>query len=473
MKKFLKFPISLLIAIALAFGACQDLLDTEPRQQLAAEEALEDFNGVSAVITGVYNELQGARLYGRNEVVIADVLSDNLRLTRNSRDILLAAQNNEPRANIDSWEVYFPMIISLNNALAAVDNIIDGTEAQKDQIKGEAHFLRALAYHNLVRTYGREPGQFVSVEGQPFDLGVPIITTPVSKLGDIGLPERATVAANYAQIEQDLSEAIELLGNGGGDFPFVANQIAAQALLARVLLYQQKWAQAAQAATEAIAASPVGLSANYQEIFSEDAESLFALEFGEIDANGLSQFLVLQNNAGGDGILRQDFLNNIEPGDLRFVSGPGAESMLLQTVNGTERVTYSLKYNNWQGADGADNVPVIRLSEMYLVRAEANLENGSSIGASPQDDLDAIRSRAGLPTVVATLDNLLKERRMELLLEGHRFYDLKRRGLPIPKGVDGVDCTSCMIPYEDFRLVNEILEAELDANPNLVDNPGY
>jgi hypothetical protein len=122
---------------------------------------------------------------------------------------------------------------------------------------------------------------------------------------------------------------------------------------------------------------------------------------------------------------------------------------------------------------GHDNIPVIRIAEMFLIRAEANL-----LGASPDEnaaraDLNAIRTRCGLTaldgttTGAALVTELFAERRRELAFEGHRLFDLTRRGLDVLKPGGNV------IEYEDFRVLANVPLAEVQGNPNLEQNPGY
>ena len=189
--------------------------------------------------------------------------------------------------------------------------------------------------------------------------------------------------------------------------------------------------------------------------------------------NSIAVLYVLSPDGSGygDAVVRQNFLDALETGDIRGDS-------IQQSTKSGEVVNWTLKFNSYGGSIGEDNIPIIRLSELYLNRAEALAELGGAANEnSALEDLNAIRNRAGLADAsssgTALVQDILNERRIELAFEGHRFFDLKRRGLDIPKGNTVDDCVTCTIPYSDYRVVAAIQQAELDVNPNLVNNPGY
>lgn len=473
MKKILK---ALLVLPFLMFGACDDILDTEPDNLISDESALSDLAGAVAVLNGAYDRLQNINYYGRDLVVIPELLADNMRIAIQNTNRLVPESVNQERAHMVNWNICYDLINRVNNIIVRIDNIADATQAQKNQIKGESLFLRALGHFDLVRVYGRNP-RFLQAnqDGDPVvnTLGVPVRLQPFSQLDASSYPARNTVVEVYQRIVTDLTDAIALLDNSRA--PFYASKVAAKALLARVHLYQGNWAQAATLANEAITESGLTLAsqANYAQIFSNvtasNPEAIFSITFVQGESLGVNNALSAFYVTAGDAVLREDMIDQFENDDVR--------GDLLQTVvKGPETVTKTLKFNSYGGQQGIDNIPVIRLSELYLIRAEANFENNSSIGASPLADINAIHTRAGLPALAGpvTIDDILQERRLELAFEGHRFFDLVRRGLDVTKGTPGVDCTSeCSIPNGNYRIVAAIAQAELDANQNLRQNPQY
>ena len=139
---------------------------------------------------------------------------------------------------------------------------------------------------------------------------------------------------------------------------------------------------------------------------------------------------------------------------------------------GSNKVWWNTKFNSWQGSFGQDNVPLIRISEMYLIRAEASVKLSAPNYTQSRSDINILRAARGLSPTTANDGTLAaavqKERRLELCFEGHRFFDLKRLGLDITK-----EAPSVTLPYTDFKVVAGIPQTEMDVNKNLVNNPGY
>jgi hypothetical protein len=160
-----------------------------------------------------------------------------------------------------------------------------------------------------------------------------------------------------------------------------------------------------------------------------------------------------------------DLLNTHEDGDARFD--------LYANDNPSEPESGQLYIQKYTGTLGefADRLPIIRVAEVYLTRAEARAEQGNTSGA--QADLNAVRNARTLEDVTATGDDLIEailtERRLELAFEGHRFFDLKRRAMDIPKPQTAFG----VLPYDDFRVLAPFPNSEVQSNPQLDQNPGY
>ncbi|MFS4466745.1 RagB/SusD family nutrient uptake outer membrane protein [Maribacter sp. 2210JD10-5] len=452
-------------------GSCEDILDTSSSRigELSEDQAFQNEQGFTSVMAAAYTELEQLDYYARDFVLIPELLADNYTLTVANRGFLNAPPNNNGHVNI--WREIYRGMLSINQILSRVDNLENREFATR--VEGEAKFLRALYYHDLVKSYGRNP-RFLDSNIDAAQNGVPLVLTPTDLEQALELP-RNSVQQVYAQIEADLNDAINflddstsVLSNGSNDV-FLASSVAAKALLSRVFLYQGKWEQAAQMANEAINDSGLELQdgTDLVGIYRDNSESIFVLQPDVANA-----FFSLAPFTTGDNVeivLRQDMINAYEVGDMRKTQ------LTTEGNKSGENVTFSLKYNNYVSSQGITNIPIIRLAELILIRAEANLENASSIGNSPLNDINSIRTRAGLSELVSvTMNDILNERRVELAFEGHRFWDLKRRGLNIPKGVQGVDCQAeCTVQSNDFRIVAPILNRELVINPSLIQNPGY
>tara|TARA_R110000751_G_scaffold185526_1_gene291989 strand:- start:206 stop:943 length:738 start_codon:yes stop_codon:yes gene_type:complete len=235
-----------------------------------------------------------------------------------------------------------------------------------------------------------------------------------------------------------------------------ATKYAAQALRARVYLQMQNYAGARDAANDVIVNSGARLAPNFASAFNNDANSVEDLfDFQVTNQTGDSDFITFyasQDNGGrgGDIVLNQAYFN-------LFDSQSDQRAQLTYIGDYGDDLTG--KYTN-QFA----NIPLIRLAEMYLIRAEGNIMTNSNVGASPEDDINALRLRSGASTVSAPLtqEDILLERQLELAFEGFLLHDLKRT----QSDVDG-------LPYNDPSLVLPIPQTEMDTNNLIEQNPTY
>ncbi|WP_108866230.1 RagB/SusD family nutrient uptake outer membrane protein [Aquimarina aquimarini] len=468
MKKSYKNIIRSILLMCI-FVACDDVLETEPNDRISNERAVSDFESAEATLLGAYDRFRRVNYYQRDFIVIADGLADNIKQTINNTSRLNGVSQNQPYTHFSFWQNAYEVINSANFVIAGVDDLQDATESQEKQLKGEALFLRALAHFDLVRAYARNPNHLV---GDP--MGIPIITDP----NDIfGLPARNSIDEVYHQVIADLNNAFNLI-NSNEVTPNRASKVAVQALLSRVYLYQKDWGNSIEAANYVIQNVDFDIETDgYTLIFSEASETIFGLSYSALENPGLNNSLqglfYIDNETGigyGDFVVRDKLYNLHETDDLRL-------SLYIPTTKSGENVNFIGKYLGYQGAFGLDNIPIIRLSEILLNRAEALAENNDLSAAL--SDLNKIRNRVGLSNILIgskeeVINNILEERRIELAFEGHRIFDLKRRGLDIPKGMLEIDCQQeCNISYEDFRVIANIPVSETDVNKNLIQNPGY
>lgn len=475
MKKLL-YTLSL-STLLLSVTGCEEALNTEPKQSISADVALQDITGVRSLLISVYDRLQGADYYGARFMLGPDALADNATVTNAQSNRYLTWTINNFGVHFNIWGNNYGAINEVNYILATdLTKITTTTEA--NQLRGESLFLRALLYFDLARVYGYEPGREVN----GFNLSVVIRTEPVSTASQADFRPRSTNREVYDLIESDLKEAIGLLT---GTNRLRVTQAAAHALLSRVYLYQSKWADAEASATTAIGGTPATLinssavASNYRTAFTSapNPESVFELAFNaQTETLGFNESLnsltlrqggpVAGSGGWGDVIPTQDLLSQYLPEDSRF------ENFISDTKQG-QTALFSRKY---VGAIGpfTDNVPLIRLSELYLIRAEARIRQGKL--AEGLSDLNTIRARrfpAAFNSAVTTTDPaeaisaVFAERRLELFFEGHRFFDLKRTGQDIRKGATGP------IQYSDVRVLAPIPQAQVELNKLLVQNPGY
>jgi starch-binding outer membrane protein, SusD/RagB family len=434
-----------LLLPAMVLAACGDSpLDTNPTAQIDSETALSTARGIELGLNGAYRGLQSGNTYGNVHMVYPDLYADNLDFTGTFQTDREVAQRNISTSNgqiLGTWGSSYNAINRANNLLDAIPRVTELTAAQASRYRGEALFIRALVYFDLVRHFG----------------GVPLVLEPSRGVGESALVSRASQQETYARVVQDLEEAVPLLPTGR--VPGRATRDAANALLARVYLETGNNAQARDKATAVINSGNYSLVSNYRSIFTtkNSQEAIFELQFSINNTNSLAFWYYPASLGGRLGFApTAELYNYYEAGDARRDASIG--------IAGTQR--HGIKYNRIATSD--DNVRILRLAEMYLIRAEANARLGAD-PAAVRADLNVVRARAGLAALPTTLTSqqdllaaILRERRVEFAFEGHRFFDLRRFGI----------ATQVLsIPAE--RLLWPIPQADIDVNENLTQNPGY
>lgn len=459
-------------------SGCDDLLDTKSKT-LLSQSQIQTESGCESMLLGVYDLMQEPEFYGRDILTVPEVLADNSRLSPVASRYK-GQEDNRIGSHLDIWVESYEIIALLNEVIEYAEKLPETSKAKA--ILGESYALRGLTYFNLARVYGREPKHLVD----GFDLCVPLILKAFfydgGPMDEDVYPKRATVDQVWEQIETDLNNGFELLsGNDEGLMPKRMSSLAAKAILSRVFLYESKWNECVEAADYVMKNAPFGVyDGTYTDIFSKGEENLFYLVFTNSENLGSSSLQSVNGMAPsevddegydiGKGVGDADLCVAEElvalfdqEKDVRF------KILRKAKINGS-KVWWTTKFSGWQGAFGLDNVPIIRMSEVLLNRAEAESELGNDNSALA--DVNELRTKRGLDPVTLSGEDLLNEvllqRRLELAQEGHRFFDLKRRGQDITKPAGRT-----LVPYTDFRVVARISETQMDANKNLVNNPGY
>jgi len=364
------------------------------------------------------------------------------------------------------WAEIYEAINMANQIINAPFKPAPAVQDEYNQIIGEAYAVRALAHFDLVRLFA----QHYTFTAGASHLGVPIVT----KFDIASNPARNTVAEVYAQVISDFNEAISLMTMDSGNSGRFSKD-AAQALLSRVYLYMEDFVNAETLASAVINSGKYALvdSADYATMFCPGLSSEAILEVIniQVDRYAFDHVGYMYQKIGyGDYLPSKDLLNLIDDNDVRKTTFVLDEELVGQY--GDYRVN---KFPSEGEDNGTDNIPVIRLSEVYLNRAEARAKLGNDAGA--QADLNMIRQR-GLPTAPAItvtgqalLEDIAIERRVELCFEGHRIFDITRHKQNLVR----VDCTApvCTVNYPDDRFILPIPLVEMDVNPNMVQNPGY
>ncbi len=478
--------------LILAQSCSKDFLVEYPTDKQAPGD-IQKMADVAVVMNGAYNLMQNNNFLGASYITRNDMRSDDHQVPDFGRlEDEYRYDFDEQNASSGIWSQPYTIIRHVNSIIDMLEDIetesaID--EANKQDFIGQSLAIRALAHFALCNWYGLP----YSHNGGN-SLGIPIVTTVL--LPDAKV-QRNTVAEVYAQIISDLTAAIPLLSDDkkGGKI----NSWAAKTLLARVYLYKEDNANAYAMATDVINNSPYSLMTRdqYVDSWADDfsSESIFSNVNNAADNTGGESINNLSDPEGyGQFIASQDLIDlvNSDPDDIR-------NEMLyidqLSTIGDHSTYGRILKYpgkgntkaaivahfegNGSVASSTSSNVAIFRLSELYLIAAEAAVKGG---GSNAELYLNTIVERANPAATVdaadVTLDRILAERRKELMGEGHRFLDLIRNKLDIVRSVTarssqgGVPSARMHIPYDDYQVVFAIPLSELNINP-ITQNPGY
>ena len=289
------------------------------------------------------------------------------------------------------------------------------------------------------------------------------------------------MAEVYAQVISDFEAAIPLL-TVTPESATVISREAVQALLSRVYLYMERHEDAEDLATDVINSGRFQLvdSAGYAVQFLEggSSEAIFEIAFNLVDNPGADHLGGMYKESGyGDYLPSRQLFALFEANDVRgtlFVDDDNLDGGIYADADGEGKRVY--KYPSEGSGIATDNLPVIRLSEVILNRAEARAKDGDDVGALA--DLNLIRERAGIPeldglTGQPLVDAILEERRRELFAEGHRVFDITRNKLNVVR----TDCTApdnaCTINYPNDRFILPLPQEETNVNDNIRQAPGY
>lgn len=445
--------------------ACTKKPDVQPTEFIDADLALSSPENVALILEGAYAQLgvgftglngELGALYATNLVLIPDLFaSENYLFWQGTfnqyRDVSQKALLADNTIAQLTWRRAYKAINSVNGVLSALSVV---KPEDKDRIQGEALFIRGILYFELVRLYAQP-----WVAGTPNSgLGVPLILMPTKTITEEAKVKRATIAQIYSQVLEDLTTAETLLPEENG---IRASTFTVSAFLSRVYMQQNDYQKAAGSANRVIGSGKYSLNESVKEVFDKDntAEAIFEVQQNNqnnagTNNDGLATFY----SSGGPGNGRADV--RVEEAFYNLYSDQDKRRQELFYI-GEGRRPGTLRSAKW--FNPYKNVPIMRLAEMYLTRAEANARLGTSLGATPVDDLNTIRNRAGLPDIAtATVADILLERRLELAYEGHAIHDIKRT-----KGSTGT------VNYDSPKLVLPIPQREINANPNLEQNFGY
>lgn len=477
--------IFFLFLVSASFLSCgKKFLEEKPRT-VTLQDLLNSPDGADRMIAAVYNKLYDFGLHSFSWIGITSIASDDADKGSDPGD------TGVDKDQLDNWtftpsalsfsEIWLNNFQGIGRATYALKFLPDMNVPDKDRYIGEAKMLRAYFYWNLLRTFG----------------GVPIITKVLESETEIeSATNRASAAEVYAYIENDLTDAITKL-------PLVVppaengrvSKGAAEALLAKVYLYEKNWAQAKAMCDAVISSNQYSLIADYSKIWREagefSPESIWEVNaIGTTPNKGIENYFVVQAPRGAGGLgwgfntPSQDLVNAYETGDVReaatimfrgetlwdgFVVNAAATNSMY---NYKSYVSKTQETFNGDDIQSNKNLRIIRFGEVLLIKAEAENELGNILPA--QQALDSIRHRAGLASTTANIQADLRnaiynERRVEMAFEHDRMFDLQRTGRA------GAVLRALGKPYVDGKHnLFPVPQIEINlSNGKLLQNPGY
>ncbi len=514
MKKIFKYIAAL--ALTLLSAGCSDFLNKESYTDYEEKDML-DHEGMTGLLNGIYDNIQSADYYGRN-LYGYEISKGNDFFVRVSsggtfeRECRYAENTSSPGSATATWTKIYTAIRTATDLIEKLDaGVEDMTQDQISLYLGEAHGLRALAYFDLMRMFAWMPR--FSIEGgeeyeERYSWGVPIMDTTDMAINPLNYKiRRATAKETYDYIEKEFKLSHELLKDRDTENGHI-NFTAVCGLMARLYLYLGRWEDVVTVGEEALTAAAgrydfIGYSAYKTTYYTSfNSENIWELVYTVTDNCGSSALNYVArketfNNPGAE----NDGKVSKAVGYAAFGLFPETQALLGQSDGGVEDVrgylvcdlgiTSNPDYRGCRKYVGSSyhyvyDVPVIRLPEIYLTLAEAYINMGDVAKAEQYyKPLRIVRvqdgSGFGTTDPSEALDLLLKERRRELIMEGHTYWDYFRRGATMVRqtAMENVRRKTVNFGLEKYQgraqVVYPIPLSELEANVDIRDqqNPGY
>lgn len=467
----------IIAVLLLTFQSCsEDVLDTAPSDQVDLELAVSSVANAEATLLGAYSRFRSGLYYTGTLTALGDIMTGNASITSINNGLYAFMYrydfNSATQVVDDIWNRAYSIIGNVNPIIVAMpvyDNINDPNIDRKDQITGEAHALRALAYFDLLRVYGERMNNPTS------EFGVPI--PPAQIIPSTDPQPRSSVQEVLNLILGDLNTALNLLDGDESDKTRV-NKNMVYALLSRVHLYTENYSAAIDAANNVSGVSLITNPSVFNSFWTNSSGSELIWKIAVTPVDGANQFswtyLFPVNTIRQDYIVTQGLLNSYEPADYR--SNVYYSQIQSSSDNQVRNTVTKFKDNPAINQSGVVEIMPFRFSEVILNRMEAYYESGNEAGAL--NDLNALRIARGLGSVTLSGNTLRQairdERRKELAFEGHYWHDLKRWNLDMVR-VQEENCTSCTftVPSSSNFWLLPVPVAETDVNPNITQAPGY
>lgn len=454
------------IVVLICCVGCTNFLEVgPPKSELVTPTVFQNNNTANAAMTAIYS-LMVSDMEPYNYPLYCGLYADELENYTGGAYSLAFYRNSldpttyQPRM----WNTAYKYIYNANAVIEGCTNSTGLDNDVKKQLIAEAQFIRAYWYFYLVNLYG----------------DLPLILTTDYRIN--AMATKASVNEIYHQIIANLQEAAQNLDEAyvdGSAIPGTSERVrpnvsTANALLARVSLFTQDFANAELYATMVIDNSSLYDTVSLDQVFLKNSrEAIWQLPPSSgntwYNTQEGSGFIIYEGKFSFqiDGYVSQHLIDAFEPGDLRRTHWIGEDP--------TYNIYYPHKYKQWTGSPILEYSMALRLAEQYLIRAEARAQSGNISGA--QDDLNVIRNRAGLDNTTAStqedmLDAILHERQVELFTEwGHRWFDLKRTGKAdeVMAEVSSYKGGS----WSPYKKLWPIAQTEINRNSNLFQNEGY
>lgn len=476
-RRYYHYSTSLyLLLVAFSINSCKKLVEVDPPvTSTNGENVYLSDATAAAVLTGIYINMSQDPLSNGNYPnsfmnFYPELSADELTLFNAASNQSYTAYYTNGLINTTTpnpWTNTYPLLFVINSAIEGLTGSTSLTPAVKQQLLGEAKFMRAFCYFYLVNLYA----------------DVPLVTTTDYKVNAVIARSPRTLV--YQQIISDLKSAQKLLNTNYvySDAITITSERtrptswAATALLARTYLYTQNWDSSETQATMIINNSGLYSLDTLNAVFLKNStEAIWQLQPVQVGWNTQDAQLYTIPATGPSGTwpvyLSANLLNSFEPGDQRRIN------WVDSVTAGGVTYYYPYKYkSDTLNAPVTEYEMVLRLGEQYLIRAEAEAEQNDLTHATY--DLNVLRNRGGLLNTTATTQSDLlaaiqHERQVELFTEwGHRWLDLKRTGtIDAVMGAGGA-CAAKGGNWNTNWQWYPIALSEMQLNPDLVQNAGY
>ena len=476
-----KYSIILLSGL-IFLGSCKKSeLDLFPYNQVEATQAFKTEADASLAVNGMYYGLKAVAsnsYYAGSWSIIGDVTTDNLIINnsgpgRNSQVTYHNWQYTSASTS-DFFGSAYTMVRRANAVLENIDKILGSSPAYIANAKGQALAIRGMVYLDLARVYAKTP-----LNVSAGDSMLPYITTTDPN----NLPSREPIAGFYDKVIKDLSDAVTLINTSNGTG--FLGKAAVNGFLSRAYLYKGDWANCINASTAALGSSPtVGTISTFPGIWKDATNEgvLFKVVNTLIDNSntlGVNYYQIVGGAVKSEYVVDYNFRQLFLSNDIRTATYISTSNFNGYSFNNV------IKYAGKTGFPaGVLDAKVLRSAEVLLNRAEAYYNNNNQVAALA--DLVLLKTNRytgySAETLVGTalINEIYLQRRLELAFEGDRFFDLKRRNMPVIRSDFGDKADGTGVKYlfkslvaGDYRFNFPLPQSELSVNKNLTQSKGY